>query len=316
MGRGLARQLEPAEVAALGDVAARDEGATACGESAAAVEAQRESQAQLVAEDAHRTIQLLFTPNGPGNACAPSSLAPKANVCVGCGASDASALVRWSVVPHSFRRLLPAKMKSRDSHDIVLLCRGCYAACEGAYEAHRAAEFRAAGIARDTRRYEPPPAHEARVRSAAAALSAHERGRVVLPAGRRAELEACLVEAEPVECFASLADVGFLGPAGVAKGALEKWVRSCASGWCFDTGPEEFVDVLLCNLPRSCANIFDAVELGDLAFLLLVSAEKDADAGRETLVAFGVPSRDRLLDAREVHEMGLGARRAVADINT
>ena len=40
--------------------------------------------------------------------------------CVGCG--DRDHLVRFSIVPHVFRALLPLRFKEHSSHDIVLLC--------------------------------------------------------------------------------------------------------------------------------------------------------------------------------------------------
>ena len=182
----------------------------------------------------HRCIRLLFTPNGPGNACDPSQLVAKANACVGCGASQgdspgdsqgdsqgesdghgslvaspcahddamldggersegiapaAVAHVRWSVIPHSFRRLMPHSIKSRDSHDIVLLCLRCYTLCEAAYEQQRARAFATHGIARDTSRLEAIDGRSARCRSAANALLSDASGRAKLPAERRCQLE-------------------------------------------------------------------------------------------------------------------------------
>ena len=80
-------------------------------------------------KDGKHAITLRFTPGGLGNSEEPWLLAPKENACVGCGVSQEvspSGLIRWSVVPPSFRSLLPESHKSRDSHDIVLLCRGCH----------------------------------------------------------------------------------------------------------------------------------------------------------------------------------------------
>ena len=55
----------------------------------------------------------------------------------------AEGLMRWSVVPPSFRSLLPEAHKSRDSHDIVLLCTRCHEVCVAPYAAHRRALFAA-----------------------------------------------------------------------------------------------------------------------------------------------------------------------------
>ena len=192
----------------------------------------------------HRCIRLLFTPNGPGNACDPSQLVAKANVCVGCGACqggnqgdrtagdgrgrfDASpcahadamfdngersegitqaavAHVRWSVVPHSFRRLMPHSIKSRDSHDIVLLCLRCYTLCEAAYERQRARAFATHGIARDTSRLEAIDGRSARCRSAANALLSDASGRSKLPAERRRQLESDLADEIGLESRSAL----------------------------------------------------------------------------------------------------------------
>jgi hypothetical protein len=48
----------------------------------------------------------------------------KDNICVVCGASDG--LMKYYVVPHSYRRKLPQRYKSHHSHDIVLLCVPCH----------------------------------------------------------------------------------------------------------------------------------------------------------------------------------------------
>ena len=61
-------------------------------------------------------VTLTFEPNGLGNSAEPWLLAPKDNACVGCGVEQACAsdgLMRWSVVPPSFRSLLPEAHKSR-----------------------------------------------------------------------------------------------------------------------------------------------------------------------------------------------------------
>jgi hypothetical protein len=100
--------------------------------------------------------------------------------------------MRWSVVPPSFRGLLPVAHKSRDSHDIVLLCAPCHAKLEAPYATHRRSLLAARGIdPADTARLVPRPAG-ARARSAARALSG--RAAPHLPAARRAALERTLKE--------------------------------------------------------------------------------------------------------------------------
>jgi len=107
---------------------------------------------------------------------------------VGEAAAEGTGLIRWSVVPHAFRRLLPEAVKSRDSHDIVLLCRGCHAKVERPYAERRRALFREAGVVEDTARCEESPTLT-RVRSAGRALQSRARK---LPTWRREELVSLL----------------------------------------------------------------------------------------------------------------------------
>ena len=150
----------------------------------------------LGAEAPGRTIQLNFEPNGPGNASEPWLLASKSNSCVGCGAEQTRQQVRFSVVPHAFRKLLPTRMKSRDSHDLVVLCVFCYKRVEGPYESRRAELFQEYGVRRSEARLEPTDAEMARVRSAALALVGH---RDKLPVTRRATLEVTIAKALHIE---------------------------------------------------------------------------------------------------------------------
>lgn len=142
---------------------------------------------------------LRFRPNGLGNSEEPWLLEPKRNACVGCGVAQEAAahgLMRWSVVPPSFRSLLPEAHKSRDSHDIVLLCSDCHDLLVRPYAARRASLFAAHGIAPDTARTVDDP-HLQRVRSAGRALSGRQASR--LPEGRRRDLEAVLASHFGVE---------------------------------------------------------------------------------------------------------------------
>lgn len=144
------------------------------------------------AEDGTNAITLLFTPNGLGNAQEPWLLAPKANACVGCGVAQEAAaegLMRWSVVPPSFRSLLPEEHKSRDSHDIVLVCLACHDKLVRPYAQHRTALLAAHRIPADTARVYDDAAL-VRLRSAARALRGKAAAR--LPVARRAELEAAV----------------------------------------------------------------------------------------------------------------------------
>lgn len=69
-------------------------------------------------------IKLTFTPEGKGHVDEPFYLTKKANICVVCGKSRY--LTRHHVIPYCFRRHIPEEMKSKDSHDIVLLCIPCH----------------------------------------------------------------------------------------------------------------------------------------------------------------------------------------------
>eukprot|EP00439_Symbiodinium_sp_Y106_P019975 s5423_g2.t1 len=75
-------------------------------------------------EEVLSTVKLNFEPKGVGHAGDAFYLQVMENQCVGCGAKDH--LVRFSIVPHVFRALLPRRFKEHSSHDIVLLCHSCY----------------------------------------------------------------------------------------------------------------------------------------------------------------------------------------------
>lgn len=68
-------------------------------------------------------IRLKFEPKGRGHADDPFYLSQKKNICVCCGAGDH--YLRHSIVPHAFKKYFDETLKSRDSHDVVLLCASC-----------------------------------------------------------------------------------------------------------------------------------------------------------------------------------------------
>ncbi|EKX35802.1 hypothetical protein GUITHDRAFT_146260 [Guillardia theta CCMP2712] len=68
-------------------------------------------------------IRLRFEPKGRGHEGNEYYLSSKENICVRCGSGQG--LHRHSVVPHCYRRHFPEVLKSRSSHDIVLLCTAC-----------------------------------------------------------------------------------------------------------------------------------------------------------------------------------------------
>jgi cation-transporting P-type ATPase D len=81
------------------------------------------------------SFQLLYEPAGLGQNGQGYNLQKIENQCVGCSATDR--LVRFCVVPHSFRSLLPHKFKAFSSHDILLVCKGCFRAASEAVARRR-----------------------------------------------------------------------------------------------------------------------------------------------------------------------------------
>lgn len=79
--------------------------------------------AKIVCQDPF-TIQLLFEPNGLGNFADEYYLSEKANICVVCGSEDN--LTKHHALPRCFRRHFPSYLKRYDSHDVLLVCRGCH----------------------------------------------------------------------------------------------------------------------------------------------------------------------------------------------
>lgn len=59
----------------------------------------------------------------------------KDNVCVLC--SGDSALVRFAVVPMTYRKCFPSVYMSHNSYDLLLLCTSCFARSRGVYDAER-----------------------------------------------------------------------------------------------------------------------------------------------------------------------------------
>lgn len=69
-------------------------------------------------------IELLFEPRGPGNAGDEFYLSDHLDRCVCCGAERE--LTKHHVVVREYRRHFPLAMKSRNSHDVVVLCVPCH----------------------------------------------------------------------------------------------------------------------------------------------------------------------------------------------
>ena len=128
-------------------------------------------------------------------------------------------------------------MKSRDSHDLVVLCVGCYGRVERAFERHRAALFARHGVQRDASKLQPPDAEQVRVRSAALALTQHKAR---LPEARRQQL-AALVAASCGVPPEELTD------AALEETARREPERRAKAGW---VPPEELLLQAICRCAR------------------------------------------------------------------
>lgn len=82
------------------------------------------NQLAKYADSNEQSIQLTFAPNGPGNQNNPFYLNRRKAQCVVCGTT--TALTKHHCVPKCFRKHFPVEIKSRSSHDILLLCRHCH----------------------------------------------------------------------------------------------------------------------------------------------------------------------------------------------
>jgi hypothetical protein len=67
---------------------------------------------------------LKFEPQGPGNDKDPFYLKARKNICVVCG--SVTELTQHHCVPKMYRKYLPNRLKSRESHDLVLVCADCH----------------------------------------------------------------------------------------------------------------------------------------------------------------------------------------------
>jgi hypothetical protein len=84
--------------------------------------------AKLISEEP-LVIQLTFEPKGRGAMDKKYTdkereylLGEKKNVCVVCGTQNFEALTKHHVVPQEYRKHFPVAIKSRASHDVVLMC--------------------------------------------------------------------------------------------------------------------------------------------------------------------------------------------------
>jgi len=159
----------------------------------------------LVSEDPY-TVRLKFEPSGR-----PEGLAGKyyttvnENICVVCGKVES--LLRKNIIPHEYRKYFPAVMKDHQSHDILLLCVRCHQASNmfDAELRRRLAERCAAPIGTEADVKLRENSELRRVRSAGRALQA-DRGRERIPATRRAQLEAVLLNWAGAEACEKLSE--------------------------------------------------------------------------------------------------------------
>jgi len=69
-----------------------------------------------------RVLILTFEPKGYGADGDGYLLASKKNACVVCGTTDLEVLTKHHIVPLEYRKLFPEELKSRNSHDVVVIC--------------------------------------------------------------------------------------------------------------------------------------------------------------------------------------------------
>lgn len=69
-----------------------------------------------------REAQLMFFPKGKGEN--PNILKPRENRCVNCGSYEN--LSKHHIIPKIIRQIFPEEYKSRNSADVVILCRDCH----------------------------------------------------------------------------------------------------------------------------------------------------------------------------------------------
>jgi hypothetical protein len=75
-----------------------------------------------------KKLRLLFTPAGMGKHDHKYGLVELKNECVVCGTTEK--LTKHHVVPHTYRKMMPTKLKSNNTHDIVVMCRDCHSEYE------------------------------------------------------------------------------------------------------------------------------------------------------------------------------------------
>jgi hypothetical protein len=85
----------------------------------------------VVISENPKTIRLTFKTKG--ESVDDFTIKPKQNKCVVCGCSDLSVLTKHHVVPYEYRKHFPLEIKSRSSHDVVIMCSDHHAEYERTY---------------------------------------------------------------------------------------------------------------------------------------------------------------------------------------
>lgn len=129
------------------------------------------------------TVQLLFVPKGRGHSGEAFYLEEKESVCVACGADKE--LTKHHCVPYCYRRFFPTQVKTRDHHDIVLLCDSCHQT----YERHALPlKKELAEKCSDPLCWGTVNRDLARAKARASAISWHELGKHNIPEERLKQL--------------------------------------------------------------------------------------------------------------------------------
>lgn len=79
-------------------------------------------------------FQLNFETNGAS--IDDFTLSKKINQCVVCGVKDLAVLTKHHVVPYEYRKHFPIEIKSRSSHDVVVVCNKHHSEYEGTHALH------------------------------------------------------------------------------------------------------------------------------------------------------------------------------------
>lgn len=86
--------------------------------------------ADIIPDQEYLSIRLKFEPVGNGSASDLFGVTPKENKCVVCGEEEISILTRHHIVPVIYMKYFPIKIKTRNHHEVLALCKDCH----GSYE--------------------------------------------------------------------------------------------------------------------------------------------------------------------------------------